>query len=103
LVASEIGRVEERSGLARQSIELSFDDDALDWLVERGVDDKHGARLLRRTVERFVTAPIARLALRRSLESCSSLALSVVEGDLHFELRRGVEELGVAALRARSS
>lgn len=45
--------------LVPKGIGLSFTPAAKRWLIDRGFDEKRGARPLRRTIERFVEHPIA--------------------------------------------
>ncbi|MDD4102004.1 MAG: hypothetical protein PHU80_05160, partial [Kiritimatiellae bacterium] len=67
-----------RGRLEAKSIALELTEDAVDLLVSKGYDPAHGARPLRRTVERFLEDPLAEELLRGVLT-------------------QGVVEIGVAA------
>ena len=49
--------------LADRKIALSFDEDALAWLAERGYDPAYGARPLKRVIQRQVQDPLSELIL----------------------------------------
>ena len=57
IVALEFRRVAEREGLGQHR--LTWDDAAVHWLAETGMDPKYGARPLQRTIEQQVVVPLA--------------------------------------------
>lgn len=59
IARSLIEDVFKRDGLVRRGVKLIVEEDALDHLVDAGFHPQLGARALKRTLERFVTAPIA--------------------------------------------
>ena len=60
IIALELAALQKRDGLSRRNIELRFDDDVVDLLLQTGFDQALGARPLQRTLEELVTAPVAR-------------------------------------------
>jgi ATP-dependent Clp protease ATP-binding subunit ClpC len=50
--------------LVERKIELEFADDAKLLLIDKGYDEKYGARPLRRAVEHFLEDPLAEAILR---------------------------------------
>lgn len=62
---------------------LSWDADAVAWLVEAGLDPKYGARPLQRAIEQHVIVPL------------SYALLEVTELGTRFVLRRGESGLVV--------
>jgi ATP-dependent Clp protease ATP-binding subunit ClpC len=54
-------QIQERTGLRQRRLILEVETGLLDWLVHRGYDPARGARYLRHTIERYVTAALARL------------------------------------------
>jgi ATP-dependent Clp protease ATP-binding subunit ClpC len=71
----ELARVLSRQGLAARRIAVDVTPGALELIAKDGYDEKYGARALRRTVQRHVTAPIATLLLERPVEDGSILRL----------------------------
>lgn len=55
----EIQRVANRDGLRSRQVEFHVDDAAVGWLAAQGHDPRYGARPLKRTIERYVVAPLA--------------------------------------------
>ena len=62
----ELAKVRRRQGFHGREIGLDLADDVPDWLAERGVDLRYGARPLKRTLEHHLIAPIARTLSGRS-------------------------------------
>ena len=54
----ETSKVLER--LRNKNLELSLDESAKDFLVEKGYDPAYGARPMRRAVERYLEDPLAK-------------------------------------------
>ncbi len=59
LVRRELALLERRPGLERLGVRLEVDEEALDRLMAEGYDPRHGARFLRRTLERRVSSALA--------------------------------------------
>ncbi|NDV61175.1 ATP-dependent Clp protease ATP-binding subunit [Puniceicoccales bacterium CK1056] len=75
-----IGRLNDRN------LPMVISDDAKDFLIEQGYDEKFGARPLRRAVEQFLEDPLAESLLRGELKEGETVYVSVSETgkDLHF-------------------
>ncbi len=73
----ELERLRDRAGLQRRRLSLEVDESVLDWLTAHGYDPEHGARLLRRTIEKAVTAPLADAIVRRNPDPGTRIALGV--------------------------
>ena len=71
------------------NIEIVLSDDAKDFLVEKGYDEKYGARPLRRALQRYLEDPLAEELLK-----------SVVKEDtiVHVEFDNQKNELGFSVL-----
>src|SRR5439155_22834397 len=54
--------------LADRKITLEFTQEAKDLLIEKGYDEKYGARPLRRAVEHYVEDPLAEALLRGDIK-----------------------------------
>ena len=83
IVRIQLQRLTERLAGRRMTIELS--DAALDLLAERGFDAVYGARPLKRTVQRMVLDPLARLMLGRELREGEHIRVDAAGDELAFE------------------
>ncbi|MFK7928988.1 MAG: AAA family ATPase [Myxococcota bacterium] len=76
----ELQLLRDRSGLTRRQITLRADEAVLDWLTAHGYDPRHGARFLRRVVERNVTTAVAKALVRQPGVTDQILRLTVRRG-----------------------
>jgi ATP-dependent Clp protease ATP-binding subunit ClpC len=75
IVSLEMAKVEERLRLKGLKLELS--QEAKDYLVERGTDEKFGARPLRRAIEQSVEDPLSESILRGTFGDSNRIVVSV--------------------------
>ncbi len=66
IVDLEVAKVAKR--IADKKITLEFTADAKQLLIEKGYDEKYGARPLRRAVEHYLEDPLAEAVLRGALK-----------------------------------
>ena len=66
-----------RDRLAEEEMTLRLTDAALDFLVERGYDEKFGARPLRRAIQRFLEDPLSEKILVGELSSGDEIEVDV--------------------------
>ena len=78
----ELGDLAQRSGIKRRGIRLEIDEAVLDWLALHGYDPHYGARVLRRTIERHVTAPLAEAIVRADPPPGATLELTVRRNEI---------------------
>src|SRR6266516_1514677 len=78
----EISKVMER--LKSKKLQLSLDDKAKDFLVDKGYDPTYGARPMRRAVERFLEDPLAEEILKGNLHEGDPVQVTVEENKLAF-------------------
>lgn len=64
IASRELEQLKRRTGLEQRRLALEVDAGLLDWLTVHGYDPHHGARFLRRTIEREVTTALASLLVR---------------------------------------
>ncbi|MCB1174487.1 MAG: ATP-dependent Clp protease ATP-binding subunit, partial [Leptospiraceae bacterium] len=64
-----------------RKLKLEFDTDALDWVAERGFDEKYGARPLRRTLQREVEDHLANRMLAGAFTAAHRILVSVKPSD----------------------
>lgn len=71
--------------LDEQDLELAYDEDVLDWIVEEGTDAEFGARPLKRFIQRHVETVVAKEIIKGDLTEGQKLALSMEDGKLKIE------------------
>jgi ATP-dependent Clp protease ATP-binding subunit ClpC len=79
----EISKVSDR--LKNKNIQLTLDEKAKDFLVEKGYDPNYGARPMRRSVERFLEDPFAEELLKGNLHENDPIHVSVENDKLVFK------------------
>jgi ATP-dependent Clp protease ATP-binding subunit ClpC len=73
--------------LAEENLKLTLTDAALAFLVDRGYDEKFGARPLRRAIQRYIEDPLSERILAREVPAGEEIEVDVTpEGD-SFEFR----------------
>ena len=78
----EVDKVIKR--LKGKQIQLTLDESAKDFLVEKGYDPTYGARPMRRAVERFLEDPLAEEILKGSLHPNEPITVTMGDGKLTF-------------------
>jgi len=63
--------------LVDEELTLSLSDEAIDYLVEKGYDDKYGARPLKRTIQRFVEDPLSEKILMAEFAPGDAIAVDI--------------------------
>jgi ATP-dependent Clp protease ATP-binding subunit ClpC len=67
------------SNIHESKMAIHLDDSAKNFLVEKGFDQKYGARPLRRAIQKFVEDPLAEEILRGTFKEGSSILVKHVE------------------------
>ena len=76
------------STLAERHLEVTVQDDAKEWLLEKaGVDPSTGARPLRRTIQRHIQDAVSELLIAQHGEKIESIEVSVEDGKLSLSTR----------------
>ena len=75
IVDLEVAKLAER--LQAKGLTLELTQDAKDFLIERGTDEKFGARPLRRAIEQYVEDPLSEDMLRNRYEGKNRVIVSV--------------------------
>ncbi|GBC80819.1 Chaperone protein ClpB [bacterium HR09] len=70
--------------LADRRIHIEADDAALEFLAREGYDPEFGARPLKRTIQRLVQDPLARMILAGEVQDGDTVALTVEDGTLRL-------------------
>ncbi|MCH7813869.1 MAG: ATP-dependent Clp protease ATP-binding subunit, partial [Planctomycetes bacterium] len=63
--------------LRDKGLELELTAEAKDFLIERGTDEKFGARPLRRAIEQYVEDSLSESLLRNEFDGCNKVIVSV--------------------------
>jgi ATP-dependent Clp protease ATP-binding subunit ClpC len=92
ILGLEIAKVVER--LKGKHLTLELDDQARDFLVEKGYDPQYGARPMRRSVERYLEDPLAEELLKGSLHDNEPVQVTLQEGKLVFRQKAAGQEAG---------
>ena len=69
--------------VAERKVTIEIDDEACDWLVERGYDERMGARPMARVIQEHIKKPLAEILLFGALEKRPGVVrITVEEGSL---------------------
>lgn len=71
--------------LDERKIMLEFSDEAKQLLIDKGYDEKYGARPLRRAVEHYLEDPLAEAIIRGTVKDGDSLRVVTKDDKLEFE------------------
>lgn len=76
---------------ARQmNMELSVKEEAKAFLVEKGYDEKYGARPLRRAIQNHLEDKLAEAVLDGTVKAGESVAVGVKDGELWFTVEEAL-------------
>jgi ATP-dependent Clp protease ATP-binding subunit ClpC len=78
----EVAKVVER--IRRRNVLVLLDDQAKDFLIEKGFDPQYGARPMRRSVEKYLEDPLAEEILKGTLQEGEPVRVSVAGDKLSF-------------------
>jgi len=84
IARAELRRILEREGIIARRLAVDVDGDVLDLVVERGYDERYGARALKRELQQLVIMPIATLLMERTVEDGSILRLTARSGEVRI-------------------
>jgi ATP-dependent Clp protease ATP-binding subunit ClpB len=68
-----------RESMAERELSLNLDDEAKEFLVEKGFDPAMGARPLRRAIQRYIEDPLSDAVLRSEMEPGSTIEVTKAE------------------------
>ena len=72
----------------QMAIRLTAGNDVKDFLVEKGYDEKYGARPLKRTIQSMVEDKLAESVLEGKVREGDSVKIQLKDGQLKFSARR---------------
>lgn len=74
-------------------LNIHFDKSLYNYIYKKGIDEKYGARPLKRSIENDISAPLARKLLSENIESNSSIKISVTKKDkLKIDVKKSKKE-----------
>jgi ATP-dependent Clp protease ATP-binding subunit ClpC len=94
IVDLEVAKVTKRVRAKR--IEISLDQAAHDFLIEKGYDPTYGARPMRRAVERFLEDPLAEEILRGHIKEGDQVTISAEKTKLTFKVPETAQPAGAS-------
>ncbi len=94
IVEIEAGKVVKR--LAARNIHLEFSPESKTLLIEKGYDEKYGARPLRRAVEHYLEDPLAEALLRGEVKEGEPILVVRNGENLEFRAKSPTAESGVS-------
>ena len=83
--------------LRHKNLQLTLDEKAIDFLVEKGYDPQYGARPMRRGVERFLEDPLAEEILKSSLHEGDPIQVTLDKDKLVFIQKTAASSEGAMA------
>jgi len=83
IVELELRNVADR--LKEQNLTFDFSEEAKSFLIEKGYDEKYGARPLRRAIERHLEDSLAEVILNGDIKPGEVIRVDVVDDHLRFE------------------
>jgi ATP-dependent Clp protease ATP-binding subunit ClpA len=85
IVDRQLDDMRKRDGLSRRKMFLQVDDQAVQWIIDRGYDPSLGARAVKRSIEREVAQPLADQMASTKLDSSVWTRLRIADGKLACE------------------
>ena len=76
--------------LEQMKISIELDDEAKKYIVDKGYDEKYGARPLRRTIQNELEDNIAEKILEGKIKEGNKVKVTVKDGKLDFSVKRGI-------------
>jgi len=71
--------------LAEQQLKLELDDEAKDFLADKGWDQQYGARPLRRAITNLIEDPLSEALLAGRFDPNQTIIVKIVDGELKLE------------------
>lgn len=91
IVDIELDNVVKR--LESHDIFMTVSQGVKEYLIEKGYDEKYGARPLRRAVERYIEDPLAESILRGDVKKVDPITVVMEDGEIKFEQNQASSEV----------
>ena len=79
--------------LKSHDIVMTVSEEAKGYLIDKGFDEKYGARPLRRAVERHIEDPLAEAILRGDLKKNEPITVVIQDGEIKFDQQESSSEV----------
>jgi ATP-dependent Clp protease ATP-binding subunit ClpA len=66
-----------RDGIKKRNLKIKYSDDILDFLVEKGYNEKYGARPMKRAIEKFVGNKISEAIASQEIKLGEEVSISI--------------------------
>jgi ATP-dependent Clp protease ATP-binding subunit ClpC len=71
---------------------LEFDKTVKNFIYKNGIDEKYGARPLKRCIEREISTPLSKKILKEDIVGDSVISISIKRGKVTFDVSEKTEE-----------
>ena len=78
--------------MEQMKLSIELDEDAKNYIVDKGYDVKYGARPLRRTIQNDIEDALAEKILETKVKAGNRLLATVKDGKLNFTTKRGINK-----------
>jgi len=78
--------------MEQMKLSIELDEEAKNYIVNKGYDVKYGARPLRRTIQNDIEDALAERILETKVKPGNRLLATVKDGKLHFTTKRGINK-----------
>jgi len=82
-----------------KGIHLSWDENVKNFLVEKGFDQKMGARPLRRSIQEHLEDPLADYLLENNMKSDIDVTVFLSQSKLSFEVKKKVKKTSLKEIQ----
>jgi ATP-dependent Clp protease ATP-binding subunit ClpA len=87
--------MELRDQIKDKGIKVKMNDEAIDWLIEKGFDNKMGARPLQRIIDKEIKRPLARMMLFGDLKGGGSLTITVKNDNIVLAAKPKLQRISI--------
>ncbi len=67
-----------------RNVDLVVTNEAMEWIADQGFDPRYGARPLRRSIQKHLLSPLAKLILDGSIRQNETCHVGVLDGKIHI-------------------
>jgi ATP-dependent Clp protease ATP-binding subunit ClpC len=83
IVDLQLARLNNR--VKEQGLELVMDDEVKEWITEKGYDPAYGARPMRRTIQKYIEAPLSDEIIRGTFREGERIYVYLKDGAIAFK------------------
>jgi ATP-dependent Clp protease ATP-binding subunit ClpC len=86
IARQEMNAVLARDGIASRGLAIDVEDEAIDFVIAKGVDARFGARALKREVQRRIVVPIAMTLMENAVVPGAVLRVGIKDGRVRVQV-----------------